>query len=274
MGFFIHWLSPDKAKLHKSIPLSIPQKVTIIHWWQILCILAHVGLLVSTHFYSFSAMLLRASTPTGAEEAGPARTQLVTLHSGAGRGLVEQRRRSSTQNGRAPRTPRGLAAAIVRCAAGELCPLLCRVSDTEQAALRQSDGSRGVEPAEVASATVLAQQGSAAHRTGGSKSQVSAIMTSVLVNPAFDDRECGRQILNLVGECRTAHGFGRVVLWTDDQVGFYEACGYHRCRPLHTVSKAVSRLDASGSVRLRPCLHGSCKAAEASTASGAGGVLE
>ena len=86
----------------------------------------------------------------------------------------------------------------------------------------------------------------------------------------------GRQILNLVErECRTAHGFGRVVLWTDDQVGFYEACGYHRCRPLHTVSKAVSRLDATGLSAIEAMLaRQRCKAAEASAASGAGGVLE
>ena len=161
----------------------------------------------------------------------------------------------------------------MRCAADELASTLPHLP-TEQAALRQSDGSRGVGPAEVASATVLAHaRVSAAHRTGGSKSQVSAIMTSVLVNPAFRGRGVGRQILNLVErECRTAHGFGRVVLWTDDQVGFYEACGYHRCRPLHTVSKAVSRLDASGLGAIEAMLaRQRCKAAEASAASGAGG---
>ena len=113
---------------------------------------------------------------------------------------------------------------------------------------RVVDSAGSNKPQEKCSPLVLAHaRVSAAHRTGGSSSQVSAIVTSVIVNPEYRGCNLGRKILSLVErECKAVHKFGRVVLWTDDKAEFYEKCGYHRCRPLHTVSKAVSKLDANG----------------------------
>ena len=84
-------------------------------------------------------------------------------------------------------------------------------------------------------------------RTCGITSVVSGIVTSVIIHPAYRRQGHGRRLLSLVEEqCRASHGFGRVVLWTNDQVPFYKSCGYVKCTPLRVVSAAASTLGSAG----------------------------
>ena len=82
-------------------------------------------------------------------------------------------------------------------------------------------------------------------RVGGTTSGVSGIVTSVIIHPEHRRKGMGRSLLSLVEAC-CRHRFGRVVLWTSDQVSFYESCGYVKCSPLRVVSSAASKLDAKG----------------------------
>ena len=82
-------------------------------------------------------------------------------------------------------------------------------------------------------------------RVGGTTSCVSGIVTSVIIHPEHRRKGMGRSLLSLVEAC-CRHRFGRVVLWTSDQVSFYESCGYVKCSPLRVVSSAASKLDAKG----------------------------
>ena len=87
----------------------------------------------------------------------------------------------------------------------------------------------------------------ASMRIGGTMSVVSGIITSVIVHPEHRRQGHGKVILSLVEErCRNVHGFGRVVLWTNDQVDFYQSCGYIKCTPLRVVSAAASKLGMQG----------------------------
>lgn len=82
-------------------------------------------------------------------------------------------------------------------------------------------------------------------RVGGTTSGISGIVTSVIIHPEHRRKGMGRSLLSLVEAC-CRHRFGRVVLWTSDQVSFYESCGYVKCSPLRVVSSAASKLDAKG----------------------------
>ena len=84
-------------------------------------------------------------------------------------------------------------------------------------------------------------------RVGGTTSVVSGIVTSLIIHKDHRRQGFGRVLLSLVEErCQTLHGFGRVVLWSNDQVQFYESCGYIKCTPLRVVSAAVSKLGTEG----------------------------
>ena len=64
------------------------------------------------------------------------------------------------------------------------------------------------------------------------RENISVIATSVVVAKQLRGLGVGKILLKKMHECCFDLGFGRVVLWTTDAVGFYLKSGYKKIQPL------------------------------------------